>query len=77
MALPGGLDYRIDSNAARFSRGQQQLMALARAYLRQRKVLCLDESSSSLDLATDTLVQNTLRTSFVDCTLIVIAHRIS
>lgn len=55
---------------------QQQLLALARALLRDRKILAMDEASSSLDLASDKAVQSTLRsTAFRSVTTLIIAHR--
>jgi ATP-binding cassette, subfamily C (CFTR/MRP), member 1 len=75
--LPSKLDHEITANGGQFSRGQRQLLALCRALLRKRRILCLDEASSSLDMATDEAIQRTLRTAFPGCTILVVAHRIS
>ncbi|KAJ7610244.1 P-loop containing nucleoside triphosphate hydrolase protein [Mycena polygramma] len=74
--LPAKLD-EVIAGSSRFSRGQKQLLALARALLRQRNVVCLDEATSSIDVETDQAIQQTLRSSFGSATIITIAHRIS
>jgi len=51
-------------------------MCLARALLRRRKILVLDEATSSIDPENDKMIQEIIRTEFSSCTLLVIAHRL-
>lgn len=71
----GGLDADIDQQS--LSQGQAQLFCLARALLRKSKLVILDEATSSLDAETDSVIRDVMRSEFVDCTVISIAHRVS
>lgn len=71
------LDEVLLSGYSFISSGQKQLLALARALLRKRKILVLDEAISAMDVETDSEVQSILSTQFSDCTVIAVAHRIA
>ena len=75
-AHPLGLAQPVSEAGANFSAGQRQLICIARAMVRRSSILVLDEATSSIDLDTDRLVQEIVRTQF-DATTITIAHRLN
>jgi ABC-type multidrug transport system fused ATPase/permease subunit len=66
----------VDEEGLNFSLGQRQLMALARALVRDSRIIARDEATSSVDFETDRKIQETMATGFKGETLLCIAHRL-
>ena len=75
--LPGGFDARLTSGGENISQGQRQLLAIARAFVADPKILILDEATSNVDTRTEKAIQNAMQTIMRSRTSIVIAHRLS
>jgi ABC-type multidrug transport system fused ATPase/permease subunit len=74
--LTDGLDTEVRERGSRFSAGERQLIALARAFLADPSVIVLDEATSNLDPETEVEVEGALRVALAGRTSIVIAHRL-
>jgi ATP-binding cassette subfamily B protein len=74
--LPEGLDTEVRERGSRFSAGERQLIALARAFLADPEIIVLDEATSNLDPETEVKVEHALNALLTDRTAIVIAHRL-
>ena len=77
MNLPEGYDTRIEERGVNLSGGQKQRIAIARAILLRPAVLIMDDSTSSVDVETETKIQNAMKEWMNDSTSFVVAQRIS
>ena len=77
MSMANGLETLVSDNNSVFSAGQKQLLCLARAIIRNTKILVLDEATANVDLETDNFIQTKLKESFMNCTVMIVAHRLA
>jgi ATP-binding cassette subfamily B protein len=75
--LPDGYDTIVDDDATSVSEGEKQLLTIARAFLADRRILILDEATSSVDTRTEVLIQRAMEKLMLGRTSFVIAHRLS
>ncbi|CAM4855736.1 unnamed protein product [Rotaria socialis] len=72
-----GLHQLVAESGSNFSTGQCQLLCVARAILKQSKILMIDEATANVDQTTDSLIQNVIAEKFKDRTILTIAHRLN
>ncbi len=77
QTLPEGFDTEINEDASNISQGQRQLLTIARAILADRRMLILDEATSSVDTRTEERIQKAMDNLMAGRTSFVIAHRLS
>lgn len=77
MSFPKGYDTYVEQGGTNLSGGQKQRICIARALLKNPKILILDDSTSAVDTKTDSLIRNAFRTELPNTTKIIIAQRIS
>ena len=75
-SLPNGINSQVAESGSNFSTGERQLLCLARAILQKRKLLILDEPTANVDSRTDKLLQEAVKKSFSNATIISVAHRL-
>ena len=75
--LPGGYDYQVMERGATLSMGQRQLISFVRALVFEPDILILDEATSSIDPASESIIQKAIETLIAQRTSIIIAHRLS
>lgn len=75
--LPQGLEFVLSGSGENISQGQRQLLAIARAFVADPKILILDEATSNVDTRTEKAVQDAMQQIMKNRTSIVIAHRLS
>ena len=67
----------VESGGSNLSQGQKQLLCIARALIKQPKVLLMDEATASIDTKTDEIIQQLIKTQFKNSTILTIAHRLN
>ena len=75
--LPDGLDHRLNERGTVLSQGERQLVSFARALAHGGSILVLDEATSAVDSATESLIEEALEDLLRDRTALVVAHRLS
>ena len=76
MSFPDGYDHMIEQGGTNVSGGQKQRLTIARALLKQPKILILDDSTSAIDMKTDAQLREAFANDIPNTTKIIIAQRI-
>lgn len=71
------LEESVNENGSNYSSGQKQLLCLARALVTKCKIIVLDEATANMDPETCATIQCIIKSSFMECTVLTIAHRLN